>query len=153
MCANATEVAKVIRESVKNGGKVLICGNGGSLTQADHFAGELMGDGIPCYSLSNSAVITALANDDNFDNVFGVQVLALGKQKDVLICLTTSNQSENIRYATKCGAARGMYVYTVTAGLDPKDPFTCAVPVAPGCTTQYVQEKTLEFLHRLWKEI
>ena len=147
------EMARTIRESVRHGGKVLICGNGGSAAQADHFAAELLADGWPCVALTHTPTITAIANDDEFANVFGVQVLALGNPGDVLICLTTSNESENIRYATKCGSMRGLTVYTITGGKDPPDRNSMIVPVAAGCTTQFIQEETIKLLHELWKAL
>jgi phosphoheptose isomerase len=149
----AAELGKRIRESIQNGGKVLICGNGGSASQADHFQGELLADGLPCIALTNIAPVTAIANDDSFDLVFGIQILALGNPGDILICLTTSNESANILYATKCGQQRGMDVYTLTGSNEPKDCNSQVVALASGCTTQYIQERTIEYLHRVWEAI
>ena len=146
-------MAEVIRESLTNGGKVLICGNGGSLSQANHFAGELLADGLNCVALTNAAAITAVANDNDFELVFGIQVLALGNPGDVLICLTTSNKSKNIHYATKCGAVKQMKVYTVTGNPNDIDPNTTLVVMGIGCSTQYIQEETLKYLHELWRLI
>lgn len=147
------EMADAIRQSLRKGGKVLICGNGGSMSQADHFTAELVKDGHNCVSLSNPSTITAIANDEDFELIFGLQVLALGNPGDVLICLTTSNQSKNIRYATKCGQQRGMTVYTITGSEEPPDKNSIVVAIAEGCNTQFIQEKTLELLHILWKEL
>jgi len=152
MRKDIVQLAKVIRESVEYGGKILVCGNGGSCNQSDHFAGELINDGIPCIPLTNSGVITAIGNDYGFEHVFEKQVVALGRPGDILICLTTSNDSVNIRRATRASATKGMRAYTFTHKSAPKDVFTTVVPVN-NSGTQGIQEDTLKLLHRLWKEI
>ena len=95
---------EAIVKSLKDGGKILICGNGGLAAESEHFAAELVGKFgqnvfLPCISLtSNTSLITALANDIGFENVFAHQVAVLGKRGDIFIGMTTSH-SKNILLA------------------------------------------------------
>ncbi len=99
-------IQKIIAEIVRcyeNGGKVLICGNGGSAADAQHIAAELSGrfyfDRHPLYAEAlhtNSSYVTAVANDYGYDEVFARLVLAMGNKNDILIGLSTSGNSVNI---------------------------------------------------------
>jgi D-sedoheptulose 7-phosphate isomerase len=96
--------AEIVCESFRAGGKVLLCGNGGSSTDAQHIAGELVNQfspvkrrALPALALStDGGVITSIANDTGFENIFARQVEAFGVQNDVLIVITTSGTSANI---------------------------------------------------------
>ena len=108
--ANAVEL---IQECLQAGKKVLICGNGGSATDAAHFATELVvrfakdRRAQPAICLaSDGGVLTAAANDYGFDEIFARQVAAFGKPGDALICLTTSGKSKNIVRALEEATAR-----------------------------------------------
>jgi D-sedoheptulose 7-phosphate isomerase len=99
------EVAHALAECIKNGGKLLLCGNGGSAADAQHFAGELVvrlssdytRSALPAITLSsNDYVLTACANDFGFEQVFSRQIEALGKPEDLLICISTSGNSPNL---------------------------------------------------------
>ena len=127
-------VVSKIRACVDNGGKLLVAGNGGSASQAEHFVCELVCDGIPAIALTNAATITAIGNDIGFEFVFSSQVMALGKERDTFIGLTTSGQSENIRMAEKAARIIGMDVIRFPTGGD----------------TQAVQERHLCLLHDIW---
>lgn len=90
------------------GGKLLICGNGGSAAQAAHLTGELMGrykhnrPGLAAVTLGpDSTVLTCIANDFRFEDIFSRQIRALGRADDVVIVFTTSGQSPNILEALK----------------------------------------------------
>ena len=98
-----SRAADLIDECLRAGNKVLVCGNGGSATDASHFATELVvrfaNDrmALPAICLaSDSGILTAAANDFGFDEVFARQVAAFGQPGDVLICLTTSGRSKNL---------------------------------------------------------
>jgi D-sedoheptulose 7-phosphate isomerase len=104
------EVARVLAECIKNGGKILLCGNGGSAADAQHLAGELVvrlssdytRPALPAITLSsNDYVLTACANDFGFDQVFSRQIEALGKPEDLLVCISTSGNSPNLIIATE----------------------------------------------------
>lgn len=93
----------MVLESLTHGGKLLICGNGGSASDATHMATEFlcrfMGDRRPYPALSltaNGEFMTAMGNDYHFDEVFARQVWGLGAKGDVLICFTTSGKSKNV---------------------------------------------------------
>ncbi len=99
----------------ENGGKVLLCGNGGSAADAQHIAAELSGrfyfDRHPLYAEAlhvNSSYITAVANDYGYDEVFARLVLAMGKPNDILIGLSTSGNSPNILKAFAEARTLGM---------------------------------------------
>jgi len=111
----------VIVESFKNGGKVLICGNGGSAADAQHIAGELVDrflldrKGLPVIALTtDSSVITAWGNDKDFNKIFERQVEALGKQGDVLIGISTSGNSENVVKGMEKAKENGMRIVSLT---------------------------------------
>jgi D-sedoheptulose 7-phosphate isomerase len=96
---------------------VFACGNGGSATQAAHFAGELVGrfkmdrDAQRAFALSdNPAVVTALSNDYSFEDVYARQLSGLGRKGDVLFAFSTSGNSENIVRACRVAHERGLHV-------------------------------------------
>ena len=103
------KAAQLLIESVKDGGKILWCGNGGSAADAQHLATELMGgmsdhDRMPIPSIAlttDSSFITAWPNDTDFDSIFSRQVQGLGEEGDVLVGISTSGNSENIINALK----------------------------------------------------
>ena len=106
------------------GGKLLICGNGGSAGDAQHFAAEIVGRfekerrAYPAVALStDTSILTAVGNDYGYEEVFARQVQGLGRPGDVLIGISTSGGSENVVRAVQC--ARGMSMPTV--GLLGKD--------------------------------
>ena len=103
------KAAQLLIESIKDGGKILWCGNGGSAADAQHLATELMGgmsdhDRMPIPSIAlttDSSFITAWPNDTDFDSIFSRQVQGLGEEGDVLVGISTSGNSENIINALK----------------------------------------------------
>jgi phosphoheptose isomerase len=118
--ATAEAIAKVC----KNGNKVLICGNGGLAAESDHFAAELMGDFgvkdtyIRCLSLgANLALITAIANDRDFSEIFAHQISIWGDAGDVLIVMTggkpDESHSRNIIRALEQGRVQRMYTVVI----------------------------------------
>lgn len=95
-------------EALASSGKLLLCGNGGSASEAQHLAGELMGRykenrrALPALALaSDAAVLTCIGNDYCFDEIFSRQVRALGRPGDVLIAFTTSGNSPNVLHALR----------------------------------------------------
>jgi len=111
------EVARTIAECIRGGGKLLLCGNGGSAADAQHFAGELVvrlssdytRSALPAITLSsNNFVLTACANDFGFEQVFSRQIEALGKPEDVLMCISTSGNSPNLIQAVRKAKQKGM---------------------------------------------
>ena len=109
------EIARRMIDCFDRGGKILICGNGGSAAETQHFAAELVGHfekeriPLPAISLTtDTSIITAIGNDDGYDAIFGRQVYALGKRGDLLITLTTSGKSANILVAEKVALEKEM---------------------------------------------
>jgi len=121
--ANAGIVLRVgqsIAERLRAGGKALIFGNGGSAADAQHFAAELVGRfqrdraALPAVALTtDTSILTAIANDFGFEQVFRRQVEALGRAGDVAFGITTSGQSKNVVEALRLAKERGL----MTVGL------------------------------------
>ncbi len=113
--------ADVMIRSLQSGGKILICGNGGSAADAQHFAGELVNrfemnrPGLAAVALTHDAsVITSIANDFSFDQVFSRQVEALGRPGDLLLAISTSGTSNNVTAAADAAARVGMETIALT---------------------------------------
>ena len=110
-----TRATGLIEECLRAGNKLLVCGNGGSATDASHFATEFVvrfakdRRAFPAICLAGDAgILTAAGNDYGFDEIFARQVAAFGAQGDVLICLTTSGKSKNVVRALQEAKARQM---------------------------------------------
>lgn len=116
------EMAELMAEAIRSGRVVLTCGNGGSAADAQHIAGELVGrfrrkklSGYKAFALTtNSSVVTAIANDFSYDDVFAKQIEALGSEGDVLLALSTSGNSANAVRALSAAAEAGMRTLAFT---------------------------------------
>jgi len=109
------QAAQMVLDSLTGGRKLLICGNGGSASDATHMATEFLcrflGDRRPYPALSltaNGEFLTAMGNDYSFDEVFARQVWGLGEKGDVLLCFTTSGKSKNVLRAIEEANKRGV---------------------------------------------
>ena len=107
--------------SLKHGGKILACGNGGSAGDSQHFAAELIGrfererEELAAIALTtDSSILTAVANDYSFDEVFSKQVRGLGKSGDILFAISTSGNSRNVVAAIEAAHLKGMHVVGMT---------------------------------------
>ena len=116
--AQATEA---LLACVTNGGKVLVCGNGGSAADAQHFAAEFVGryererPELAAIALTtDSSILTAIANDYDFSQIFAKQVRALGTGGDVLVAISTSGNSANVIAAIEVAQQRDMIVIALT---------------------------------------
>jgi D-sedoheptulose 7-phosphate isomerase len=103
---NIKEAADLIAKSLKSGGTIFWCGNGGSAADSQHIAAEFVGrfkkDRKPLRSIAlttDTSVLTCIANDYSFKEIFSRQVDALGRKGDVLVAISTSGKSENIKQA------------------------------------------------------
>ncbi|WP_457640716.1 D-sedoheptulose 7-phosphate isomerase [Persephonella sp.] len=108
----------LIAKRLKKGNKVLICGNGGSAADAQHFAAEIVGrfeaerKGFPAIALTtDTSALTAIGNDYGFDQIFSRQVEAIGDKGDILIGISTSGNSENVIKAVE--KAKEIGIFTV----------------------------------------
>lgn len=115
------DLFEAVRRTLASGNKVLLCGNGGSASDAEHIAAELVGrfrrdrGPLPAIALTcNGADLTAIANDFGFDQVFSRQIEALGQPGDLLLALSTSGKSANIREAVKAARRRGLTAAALT---------------------------------------
>jgi len=106
---------------ITGGGKVMACGNGGSASDAQHFAAEFVGrfererPGLAAIALTvDSSILTAVGNDYDFNQIFSKQVEALGQPGDVLLAITTSGNSANVLAAVKAAHAKEMTVIALT---------------------------------------
>jgi D-sedoheptulose 7-phosphate isomerase len=114
--------AALMYRAIKDKHKILVCGNGGSASDSAHFVGELLNRftmkreyPLPAIDLSASnSTITAIANDYEFKYIFSKQVEALGEKGDVLLAITTSGNSANVRDAVYAAKDKGMFVVFLT---------------------------------------
>ncbi|MFT6815607.1 MAG: D-sedoheptulose 7-phosphate isomerase [Sphingobacteriales bacterium] len=120
---NLDAIEKAANELVacfKNGGKVISCGNGGSMSDAMHFAEELSGrfredrKALPALALSDPAFLTCAANDFGFELAFARGVEAFGKEGDVLLAISTSGNSQNVLHAAESAKSKGLRVIALT---------------------------------------
>ena len=114
-------VANKIINSLKNGGKLITCGNGGSAADSQHMVGELVGRFLkekkPLAAIAlttNTPILTAVANDYGFDVTFSKQLEALGKKEDILLVISTSGNSKNILRAIAIAKKMGIYSVALT---------------------------------------
>jgi D-sedoheptulose 7-phosphate isomerase len=115
------EISKIIVEAIKNGGKLLIAGNGGSAADSQHFAAEIVGrfvlerKGYPAIALTtDTSILTAVGNDYGYDTIFSRQIEALGNEKDIFIGISTSGNSKNIINAINVAKEKKMHVIGMT---------------------------------------
>ena len=115
---DVARAAVIIADCFRAGGKLLICGNGGSAADAQHIAGEFINQfllknrrALPALALTtDGGVLTCIANDTGFERVFARQVEAFGAQGDVLLAITTSGNSKNVEAAIESARERGVKV-------------------------------------------
>lgn len=111
----------ILAESLEAGGKVMSCGNGGSLCDATHFAEELTGrfrgsrEPLPAMSINDPAYFTCVGNDFSFGEIFQRWVEAFGKPGDVLLAISTSGTSGNVLKAVEAARRIGMKVIALTS--------------------------------------
>ena len=145
----------MLLQCLLGGGKIMICGNGGSASDAQHFAAEIVGRfekerrAYPAVALStDTSILTAVGNDYGYDEVFARQVDGLGRPGDVLLGISTSGGSENVIRAVKRGKSLGMQ----TVGLLGKDGgalkrMVDQAIVVESATTARIQEIHIFILH------
>lgn len=174
------QARELLINTYKNGGKVLICGNGGSAADCDHIAGELlkgfaskrpltpelraaMGDdladrlqmGLPAVSLpSQGAIISAFCNDVDAETVYAQLTLALSRPGDVLWCISTSGNSKNVVAAARTAKALGLSVIAMVGERAcALDQYADVALHAPVTETYRVQEYHLPMYHWLCAEV
>lgn len=154
----------LLEKAVKNGNKVLSCGNGGSAADAQHFSSEFINrfnqtrDSIPAIALTtDSSTITSIANDYSYDEIFSRQISSLGQSGDILLAISTSGNSGNVVRAMLEARNRGMTTIALTgkdggkmAELIQNDDIELRVP---SNVTARIQEVHLLIIHILCARI
>lgn len=148
--------ADLITDAFRSGGKLLLCGNGGSAADCQHMAAEFTSrltmdfarPGLPAIALTtDTSFLTAYANDFDFEGVFARQVQALGQSGDVLIGISTSGNSRNVIRAVDAANIMGMRTVVLT-GKGGRLPEIADVAISvPSTKTQYIQEAHLAAEH------
>ncbi len=148
-------------EVVRSGGTIFFCGNGGSAAQAQHFATEMLGrfgyrkPPLPGVALTaDTAVLTALANDLGFEEVFAMQIRARARAGDLVLALSTSGRSENVVRGLRAAREAGCRAVALLGGDGgrAKESADLAI-VAPGIDSAAVQEAHLVIGHYLLARI
>lgn len=159
-CADAIlKAARAIARSLADGGKLMLCGNGGSAADAQHLAGEFVNvlakqfPRPPMAALAlttDTSSLTAVANDFGFEQVFERQILALGHPGDTLLAISTSGRSENVVRAVKCAAEMRIETIGLLGGDGgPLSPLVDIAIVVPSDDVQRIQEAHLTIEHIL----
>jgi D-sedoheptulose 7-phosphate isomerase len=151
------QAAALLAGSLAQGGKIMLCGNGGSAADSQHLAAELTGrflkDRRPLAALAlstDTSALTCIGNDYSFDEVFSRQVTGLGRSGDCLVAISTSGNSRNVMRAAEAARAAGMRVI----GLLGRDGGTlrglCDIAlIVPSPTTARIQEAHIFIGHSL----
>ena len=152
------ETIQAMAECLRKDGKILCCGNGGSAADSQHFAAELINrfemerPELAAIALTtDSSVLTSIANDYDYNQIFSKQVRGLGRKGDVLLAISTSGNSTNVIAAIEAAHTRNMIVIALTgrdggkisAVLKPDDIHVCV----PAKVTARIQEVHLLVLH------
>lgn len=152
-----TRAAELITRCFRQGGKLLLFGNGGSAADAQHLAGEFIGrffltrEPLPAIALTtDTSALTAIGNDFGFEQIFARQIQALAHAGDVAIAISTSGDSPNVLYGVQAACQRGVITIGLTGGdggaLAPM--VDCAL-VVPSTNTAHIQETHIAIGHAL----
>jgi len=160
---NIAFMGDIIVESIKNGGKLLLCGNGGSAADAQHLAAELLirlrpknnRQGLPAVSLAqDTSTITACANDFGYEVLFERMVETIGNKGDVILGITTSGKSENVNLALIAAKKIGMNVFGFLGSGGGKSADLCDRSlIIPSNNTGRIQESHITAGHALMEYI
>jgi D-sedoheptulose 7-phosphate isomerase len=152
--------AMLITEALRKGGKLLVCGNGGSAADAQHFAAELVvkleGESqraFPAIALNaNTSSLTAIGNDFGYEHAFSRQVEALGVPGDVLVAITTSGNSPNVLKAIEQARSKRLTVIGLLGRDGGKAAALCDhAVIVPAKDTGRIQESHIMIIHALCK--
>lgn len=143
--------------ALKSGNKIISCGNGGSMSDAMHFAEELSGkfrnerEAMAAVSISDPSHITCTANDYGFEYIFSRYVEALGKEGDVLLAISTSGNSANVQHAIEAAKKKGLKVIGLTGNDGGKMAGLCDVEIRVSHRgySDRIQEVHIKIIHSL----
>jgi D-sedoheptulose 7-phosphate isomerase len=151
------KAALSMSQAIKNGNKIMSCGNGGSMCDAMHFAEELSGrfrenrKALPAISISDASHITCVGNDYGFDKIFSRYIEALGNKGDVLLAISTSGNSANVINAITAAKEKGIMVVGLTGKDGGKMATLCDIEIrAPhSAYADRAQEIHIKIIHSL----
>jgi len=142
--------------TLKTGGKIVFCGNGGSFADAQHLAAELISrlrfdrDALASVALgTNSSNLSAIGNDYGYEHIFERELMATCSSADLFIPISTSGNSKNILLAIDAAIAKGMNIFGFTGGTGGKMKDVCNCLVVPSSVTDKIQEIHIMFGHIL----
>ena len=153
--------AAIMADCLKNEGKIISCGNGGSLCDATHFAEELTGRfrndrrPLPAMAINDPAYLTCVGNDYSFDVVFSRWIEAFGRSKDVLLAISTSGSSRNILKAAETAKSLGIKVIALTSkkGKSLADLADVTIAAPDAAHSDRIQEIHIKVIHILIEAI
>lgn len=148
---------ELLVNSIKNGGKAISCGNGGSMCDAMHFAEEMTGrfrenrKALPAVSVSDASHISCVGNDYGYEEIFSRYVDSIGRSEDVLLAISTSGNSENVLRAAKVAKEKGIKVIGLTGKSGGKLAELCDVEirVPHNGYADRIQEIHIKVIHSL----
>lgn len=151
------EAARLIETTLSQGGKLMLCGNGGSAADSQHLAAEFTGrfvnDRRPLAAVAlstDTSALTCIANDYGFDDVFSRQVTGLGRKGDCLLAISTSGNSRNVLRAAEAAGAAGIRVIGLLGRDGGALRALCDIAiVVPSATTARIQEAHIFIGHTL----
>jgi D-sedoheptulose 7-phosphate isomerase len=157
------DASLAMAKTFQRGGKLLVCGNGGSATDAQHIAVEFMHPitvgrkALPAICLSNDmAMVTAVSNDVGFADVFSRQVIALGREGDLLLVISTSGNSDNLIHAVDTARQRKLITIGFAGGDGGKmaemhaDKRLDHCLTVPTSSIHRIQESHVALYHTMW---
>jgi len=152
-----SDVGIAMQNTIKNGGKILLMGNGGSAADSQHIAAEIVGrfkkerKGMPAIALTtDTSILTSVGNDYGYDYIFARQVEALCRPEDLVIGLTTSGNSANVVSAIEAANAIGAITVGLTGGTGGKLNNLCTYNIViPSSVTARIQEAHIFVGHSL----
>lgn len=153
--ASVARFAAAATETLKSGGKLMACGNGGSMCDAMHFAEEWTGrfrkdrDALPAIAFSDPSQLTCIANDFGFDEVFARSVAAYGRTGDLLVAISTSGNSPNVRRAVETARERGITTVGLLGkgGGELRELVDIPIVVPHARSSDRIQEVHIQILH------
>lgn len=160
--ARIAAMAEAVVTTLWRGGRLYLCGNGGSAADAQHIAAELVGTfgdrarrALPASALTtDTSALTSIANDLGYASVFARQVEAFVTRRDALVCISTSGRSENVLAAARAARRLGARVLGLTGTPGEPLAFLCDVAVrAPSGDTQRIQECHIAIGHILCEAV
>jgi D-sedoheptulose 7-phosphate isomerase len=147
--------AELISTKMHTGGKILLCGNGGSAADAQHIAAEFVGQyltprkPLPALAITtDSSILTAIGNDFGFDSVFSRQIQAMSLPNDVVVCYSTSGRSQNILKAIEISRQLGLGIVNFSSERAPRVRDVIDIRI-PSSVTPQIQQLHLTLSHVL----